>query len=117
MGGKRFAIDLFAGGGGLSLGSVMAGLNVRVAIEKDHNAAETYRTNHPNVTLVEKDIKDIQPCDLPISHPPTVIVAGPPCQPFSTSNQKTRSDENPLNQLLFEPLRFAKFFEPCAVVI
>jgi DNA (cytosine-5)-methyltransferase 1 len=67
--------------------------------------------------VINKDIEDISPSTLKLKGAPTVIIAGPPCQAFSTSNQKTRTDDNPLNDLLFEPIRFIKSFLPRLVVI
>lgn len=40
-------VDLFAGAGGMSLGASMAGVDVRLAVEIDVNAAATYKHNHP----------------------------------------------------------------------
>ena len=39
-------IDIFSGAGGLSLGAELAGIEIRYAVEKDKDAAETYRFNH-----------------------------------------------------------------------
>lgn len=50
-------VDLFSGAGGLSLGAVMAGIEVRLAVEKDRCAAETYRRNHPDYFAVYVGIK------------------------------------------------------------
>jgi len=46
-----------------------------------------------------------------------LLVAGPPCQSFSTSNQRTRTDDNPLNNLLFVPVEVAKVKRPSAVIV
>lgn len=52
-------VDLFAGAGGLSLGAEMAGISVKVAVENDIYAAQTYQANHPNTVVVTKDIQEI----------------------------------------------------------
>lgn len=43
------AVDLFSGCGGLSQGFSSAGFNIVAAVEFDHNACTTYRSNfsHP----------------------------------------------------------------------
>lgn len=46
-----------------------------------------------------------------------ILFGGPPCQGFSTSNQKTRNRMNPQNWLFYEFLRFAKSLQPNWIVI
>ena len=105
-------VDLFSGAGGLSAGAVAAGVQVALAVESDPHAAATYRANHPNVDLLLDDIRCIP--DLPPLHTtlPTVLFGGPPCQGFSTSNQRTRSLDNPLNHLYVHFIRQVRSMRP-----
>lgn len=108
-------IDLFSGAGGLSLGAEMAGIEVRVAIERDRCAAETYRNNHSGTVVVEDDIHNVRPLDVLALQPNeklTIVFGGPPCQGFSTSNTMTRNMLNPNNSLFEEFLRFVNDLAP-----
>ncbi len=110
-------IDLFSGAGGMSVGATAAGVQLHVAVEADSNAAATYAANHPNVKLHAGDIRlfDGRPyADLPR---PLVAFGGPPCQGFSTSNQRTRTALNPTNWLFREFVRVVRETEPDWVVI
>lgn len=108
-------IDIFSGAGGLSLGAEMAGFDVRLAVEKDKCATETYRRNHPATKLIEGDIHDIDPLEhlhlLPNENV-TIVFGGPPCQGFSTSNTMTRNMMNPNNSLFEEFVRFVSVLQP-----
>lgn len=85
------ALDLFAGAGGWTTGLTQAGFQVALAVEWDHQAAATYRANQPTVPLAERDLRHrpdlaalYQRRQTPGEAPPlTLIVASPPCQPFS----------------------------------
>ncbi|MBL1258010.1 DNA cytosine methyltransferase [Methylocystis sp. Sn-Cys] len=109
-------IDLFAGAGGLSAGARLAGLDVVHAVEKDPDAAAAYKLNFPEATVHRVDIRSLTDEDIS-SMKCDVILAGPPCQSFSTSNQRTRHDSNPLNDFIFEPVRFVQLLNPEFVVI
>src|SRR6266436_1677847 len=80
------AIDLFAGCGGLTSGLTAAGFSVLAAIEKDADAAASYRANHPGVKLYECDIRDVSPRRLLrdttlVGGKSIDLIAGcPPCQ-------------------------------------
>ena len=116
------AVDLCAGAGGLSRGFQAAGIEISIAVEKDHNAAATYRANFPDVDCLEKDIESLsgetilgklkaKRGDLDI------LVAGLPCQGFSESNRRTRTASNPRNQLYREVLRLLLEIRPRWFVI
>ena len=52
-------VDLFAGGGGLSLGFEQAGFNVVAAIENWGAAAAVYRANFQSHPLLAMDLNDV----------------------------------------------------------
>lgn len=111
------AVDIFSGAGGMSVGAALAGIDVKYAIENDPHAAATYRLNHPDTVVLNEDIRKVQISDLPeLTSEPLILFGGPPCQGFSTSNQKTRSASNENNWLFLEYMRFVKALEPEWVV-
>ena len=107
-------IDLFSGAGGLSIGAESAGISVKNAVEAERNAAATFAFNHTNTSLIEKDIQKVQARDFTnISKNEALIVfGGPPCQGFSTSNQKNRDFENKKNWLFKDYLRIIRSTKP-----
>lgn len=111
-------IDLFAGAGGMSLGAINAGVDVQVVVELDKQAAQTYLLNHsPKAGFYNGDIKNFDKIELiEAKGEPIVLFGGPPCQGFSTSNQKTRNANNSNNWLFEEFLRVIKLYQPEWVV-
>ena len=116
--GKWQGIDLFAGSGGLSAGAGASGIDIAYAVESDRFAALTYAHNHKNTKLFNHDIRKAQGCDFAgLDRDAQVIVfGGPPCQGFSTSNQKDRSLANEKNWLYRECLHLVNEIKPDWVV-
>lgn len=108
---KYTAVDIFSGAGGMSIGSTMAGIEPVLAVEFDIHAAATYKANHPQTTVLQQDIKTVNPLEHTDKHP-FVLFGGPPCQGFSIANTKTRNLDNPNNWMFKEYLRFVKNLEP-----
>lgn len=74
------AVSIFSGCGGLDIGAERTGkVQVVCAVDNDHWAVETYRRNL-GAYAVEADVRDIDPSGLPCD----LLLAGPPCQDFST---------------------------------
>lgn len=109
-------VDLFSGAGGMSLGAEWAGVSVQVAVEFEPNAFRTYARNHPNCLTLRADAQSI--LDLRVPHDPgeLIVFGGPPCQGFSTSNQRTRSKENTKNWLYQAFISFVRNVRPAWVV-
>ncbi len=88
-------IDLFAGAGGLSVGAVAAGGDVRLAVDSDDVCEETLKANREAHTkVIRADLTLMAGADLrrlgKIGRKDSlVIVGGPPCQPFSKASYWT----------------------------
>lgn len=111
-------IDLFAGAGGLSLGFEEASFKIVYALEKDKYAAETYRRNRNNGTLIEvANILEVKPSEVLrklrlAKGDLDVVLGGPPCQGFSIANMRSRNNNNPANQLVFTFSSFVRHLMP-----
>lgn len=121
---KPKAIDLFCGCGGMTLGLKMAGFRVVGAVDIDPTAVETYTANHPEVKVLCRDIRDLDPAELleaTGSRPGGVeLLAGcPPCQGFSTLRTKNGRIrvKDPRNDLLLDFLKFVEMLRPRAVIV
>lgn len=118
------AIDLFSGCGGLTLGLKRAGFQVLGAVDIDPLSVKTYKANHRDVILWEKDIRVLEPDELlktlGLKKGELDLLAGcPPCQGFSTMrtlNGAFKIDD-PRNDLLLEYQRFVEALQPRAVMM
>ena len=113
-------LDLFAGAGGMSLGALQAGVKVALCVENDPHAIATYSHNHKNSKVLPVDIRTLTSADLALPermpNDQVIVFGGPPCQGFSTSNQRTRSSDNPTNWLFEEFIRVISIVTPDWVV-
>ncbi len=92
---RPLAVDLFVGGGGLSLGLEQAGFRVILAADSDPRSVETHQHNFPGLSL-GIDLADPENLDSVIALLAgleiAVVAGGPPCQPFSRAGRsKIRS--------------------------
>ncbi|NCP18642.1 MAG: DNA cytosine methyltransferase [Erythrobacter sp.] len=94
-----YGIDLFSGAGGMSLGASWAGISVPLAIDYDQHAYSSYARNHPDTITLRADITRVLELSVPYPAEELVLFGGPPCQGFSTSNQRNRGADNDKNWL------------------
>jgi DNA (cytosine-5)-methyltransferase 1 len=74
------AVSMFSGCGGMDLGAEWTGkVRVVYAVDNDHWAVETYRRNLGS-HVIEADVRTTNPAGVPCD----ILLAGPPCQDFST---------------------------------
>nr|WP_320116826.1 DNA cytosine methyltransferase [uncultured Desulfuromonas sp.] len=110
----KTAIDLFCGSGAVTWGLKQAGFNVVGAIDLDTTACATYHANHPEVHLLEQDIRKVSPAvftsTLSGANVDLLVVCAP-CQPFSNRNQK-KSNDDLRSLLVLESLRFIEHLNP-----
>lgn len=76
--------SFFSGCGGLDLGFEKAGFKIIWANEFDKTIHQTYSYNHPTVNLSTKDIREIDPSEIPDCDG---FIGGPPCQAWSVGGK------------------------------
>ncbi|PPC77911.1 cytosine methyltransferase [Pokkaliibacter plantistimulans] len=115
------AIDLFAGGGGLSEGLRQAGFNIVAAVENNPFAVDTFKANHKDAYIFDGDIRYVSVTDVFAKSKMSkgelsLLAACPPCQGFSSLTSKyKREDER--NTLILEVSRLIKGLMPKTVMI
>ena len=93
------SLELFAGAGGLALGTGLAGFETVAAVERDKWAADTLGENmargYPllgRMEVIRDDIRDVDYGRLPRDL--DLVTGGPPCQPFSIGGKHRAYDDS-----------------------
>lgn len=121
MSGRKTAIDLFCGAGGLSAGLQMAGFEVLAGNDLFDAAGRTFEATHPKAKFFGQPIEDLDPEVLLrevglVRGELTVLVGGPPCQAYSVYNhQRGMHDER--SQLFRQYLRLVDALHPEWIVM
>lgn len=85
-------ISLFSGAGGLDIGAEQAGAKVIRSVEFDADAVETLRLNAPQMRIDHADISTLSFDEHRDHHRPTIVIGGPPCQPFSKNGYWVKNE-------------------------
>ena len=112
---KPRVISTFSGCGGSSCGYKQAGYDVKLAVEMDNHAVETYHLNFPDTPIYHGDIHNLS-VDKVLEI--TGIGVGelelfdgsPPCQGFSMAGNRDFCDMK--NQLYHEYIRLLRGLKP-----
>ncbi|WP_062304350.1 DNA cytosine methyltransferase [Demequina subtropica] len=93
------SVELFAGGGGLALGTHLAGFTAEVVSEWNNWCCDTLRENraagHPLVQGIDVREGDVRGVDWDAIEPGVDLVSGgPPCQPFSGGGKGRAADDS-----------------------
>lgn len=118
------AVSLFSGCGGLDLGAERAGVEVRAALELDHDAADSLEKNFAHLVrpVIRQNILGVATDDLlsGLRSDPDLLIGGPPCTPFSKSGmwlEWKREGLDPDASLLDEYVRVLREARPKAFVL
>lgn len=115
-------IDLFSGCGGSARGFQNAGLPVKVAVDIDKNASESFKVNFPDAVVFAEDISYLSGKELLKSGgfkngKEVALIACPPCQGFSNARRSSERLTDPRNKLIYEFLRIVDEIKPYAFVL
>jgi DNA (cytosine-5)-methyltransferase 1 len=109
------ALSLFSGCGGFCEGIESSGIEVRVAVELDKFACETYRHNFPKTPLFDGDVhgflvKGSDHLQTYRLNDIDLVFGGPPCQGFSQIGTRRLDDER--NELYKQYTRIVAQVKP-----
>jgi len=108
---KRRFVSLFCGGGGFDLGLISKGFTPLAGYDLNEHAVKSYRDNV--CPLVNR--LDLSQDVIDLSKRPEVVIAGPPCQGFSTAGLRDVEDKR--NHLLPRAGELAISLQPRVAVI
>lgn len=112
---KPVAIDLFCGGGGMSLGFKQAGFRIAAAFDNERRHIRAYRANFSNTRANHVDLRHmsgddlIEKAGLPNLNV-DLVFGGPPCQGFSLGGKRSLDDER--NLLVYDFVRLIRQIQP-----
>ncbi len=120
-------VDLFAGVGGFSLGFLKANgqaigfkFDVRLLVDSDPTAADTFKKNFPRIPFWPKDLCSIHGSDIlklvkQQAGEIGFLIGGPPCQGFSPNGKRWLQDNR--NMLIARFIELARQMQPkCAII-
>lgn len=105
-------LEICAGAGGQALGLEAAGFSHAAAVEIDTDACSTLRTNRPDWSVLETDVRAV---DGRTYRGVDLIAGGVPCPPFSVAGHQLGSSDE--RDLFPEALRLVRQAKPSAVML
>lgn len=130
---KLLLIDLFSGGGGSSCGFSQCNLvtyEPALAIDQDRWAIASFKSNFPTTAALRLRIDPVVDTvtdayrlyrryvrEQRQGHDGVVVLASPPCEPFSEAANTLRSVNDPRNDLVRSVVTWAAAVHPLALVV
>lgn len=104
-------IDCFSGPGGICTGLHAADFETLIAIEVIKSCVDTYAANHPEVHVIQSDIRNVTAEQILPYIPENgvdLVTSGMPCETFSTAGNSSRAAYDDRQFLFREGIRIAK---------
>lgn len=110
-------IDLFAGGGGASLGMSWAlGREPDIAINHDPVAIAMHQANHPNTVHYCQSVWAVEPIHVTGGRPVSILWASPDCKHFSKAKGGKPKCQN-IRDLAWVVIKWAKQVRPTLIML
>jgi DNA (cytosine-5)-methyltransferase 1 len=110
-------VDLFAGGGGASVGIEAAlGRHVDLAINHSATALAVHKRNHPHTKHLKTDIWEVEPRDAVGSNRVAFLWASPDCTHFSNAKGDVPRAQN-IRSLAWVVVKWAKQVKPDVIML
>lgn len=115
--GHEIIVDLFAGGGGASLGIEQAfGRSPDVAVNHSADAIAMHQANHPDTTHLQCDVFEVDPVVATGGRQVGLLWASPDCKHFSKAKGgKPRSKK--IRSLAWVVVKWAKTVHPRVIIL
>lgn len=104
--------DTFCGGGGVSLGARMAGLQVKWAMDMNTNARDTYMLNFPETEFYHATAEQFFHLNNPRAPSVDVLHLSPPCQTFSRAHTIAGRNDDHNEASFFAVVNLVKIVRP-----
>jgi DNA (cytosine-5)-methyltransferase 1 len=104
------AVELFAGAGGLAIGTALAGFKHELVLEWNHDACATIRANQDRGTKIVQGWLvfdgDVRSYDYSkFQEGMDLVAGGPPCQPFSLGGKAKGHEDVAQDEVPVRPAR------------
>lgn len=115
--GRELIVDLFAGGGGASLGIEQAfGRSVDVAVNHSADAIAMHQANHPDTVHLQCDVFEVNPLQATGGRQVGLLWASPDCKHFSKAKGgKPRSKK--IRSLAWVVVKWATLVRPRVIML
>lgn len=119
---KLVALSFFAGAGGLDMGFIKAGFDIKLSVEIEEKYCSTLMKNHPSLNVRQGDIQDYdkariyKEANLKEEEEIDIIIGGSPCQSFSTAGKRKAFDD-PRGKAMIQFAKIIKEIQPRAFLI